>query len=151
MISPTGPALGAGRSRLVAHFKDGQISKGFSRDFDPAADSFHMVRSAGGITESRQIRLDELKALFHVKSWGRKDKHLNGVTGGFNDPPPRAWQRGAIKTVVEFYDGEKIFGYSRDYDPNRLGFYVVPADRLDNNRTIYVVNSALVNIQFLRE
>lgn len=151
MPSPTGPVLGAGRSRLVAHFKDGQISKGFSRDFDPARDSFHMVRSSGGITESREIHLDELKALFHVKSWGRKDKHMNGPQSGFNDPPPRSWQRGAIKTVLEFYDGEKVFGYSRDYDPNRPGFYVVPADRLDNNRTIYVVNSALVNIQLLRE
>jgi hypothetical protein len=151
MNSLTGPALGAGRSRLVAHFRDGQISKGFSRDFDPTRDHFHMVRSSGGITESREIRLDELKALFHVKTGGRKDQHLNETPIGFNDPPPRAWQRGAIKTVLEFYDGEKIFGYSRDYDPNRRGFYVVPADRQDNNRTIYVVNSALINIQFLRE
>jgi len=56
-----------------------------------------------------------------------------------------------VKTVIEFYDGEKIFGYSLDYDPNRQGFYVVPADPADNNRTIYVVHSALVNIQFVRE
>ncbi len=56
-----------------------------------------------------------------------------------------------VKTVLEFYDGEKIFCYSRDYDPERKGFYALPADPEDNNNKIYVVNSSLVNIQFLRE
>ena len=56
-----------------------------------------------------------------------------------------------VKTVLEFYDGEKIFGYSLDYDPNRKGFYVLPADPKDNNRKIFVLTSSLVNIQFLRE
>ena len=151
MTTPVAPTLGAGSAKLVAHFKDGQISKGFSRDFDPGGTSFHLFRKEGEITESRQISVDDLKALFHVKTWGRKDKHLNHPQNGFLDPPPRGWQRGAIKTVLEFFDGEKIYGYSRDYDPQRRGFYLVPADRADNNRGIYVVNSALVNIQFPRE
>ena len=56
-----------------------------------------------------------------------------------------------MKTVLEFYDGEKIFGYSLDYDPNRKGFYLLPADPGDNNRKIFVLTSSLVNIQFLRE
>ena len=56
-----------------------------------------------------------------------------------------------VKTVLEFYDGEKIFGYSLDYDPNRKGFYLLPADPGDNNRKIFVLTSSLVNIQFLRE
>ena len=150
MTVPTAPILGAGSAKLVAHFKDGQISKGFSRDFDPTGNSFHLFRKEGEITESRQISVDDLKALFHVKTWGRKDKHLNHTHDGFVDPPPRGWQRDAIKTVLEFFDGETIYGYSRDYDPGRRGFLLVPADRMDNTRGTYVVNSALVNLQFLR-
>jgi hypothetical protein len=128
------------------------VTKGFSRDFDPARDSFHLVRREGQVAASQEIRLEDLKALFHVKTWGRKDKHT-GMAAGF--PAAKRASKGGggplVTTVIEFYDGEKIFGYSLDYDPNRQGFYVVPADPTDNNRTIYVVHSALVNIQFVRE
>jgi hypothetical protein len=137
--------------KLVAHHKDAQINKGFSIDLDPARDSFYLVRREGEIATSRQIRLEELKALFHVKTWGREDRH-RGREPGF---PPREAGRPAepsyVKTVLEFYDGEKIFCYSRDYEPTRQGFYVLPADPEDNNRKIYVVNSSLVGIQLMRE
>jgi len=110
------------------------------------------VRREGQVASSQEIRLEDLKALFHVKTWGRKDKHA-GLMAGF--PAARRASKGStrvrVKTVLEFYDGEKIFGYSLDYDPSRQGFYVVPADPGDNNRTIYVVHSSLVNIQFVRE
>ena len=56
-----------------------------------------------------------------------------------------------MRTVLEFYDGEKIFCYSRDYEPDRRGFYVLPADPEDNNHKIYVVNSSLIGIQLMRE
>jgi len=152
IVSPRGGRPG-GTEKLVAHFKDGQVAKGFSRDFEPGRDSFHLVRRDGEVAASQEIRLEELKALFHVKTWGRKDKHVGQDSSGF--PPEPAAVRppdpSFVKTVLEFYDGEKIFGYSTDYDPNRRGFYVHPADPADNNRRIYVVNSSLVNIQFLRE
>jgi hypothetical protein len=137
---------------LVAHFKDGQISKGFSRDFDPSRESFHMVRRDGEVATSQEIRLDDLKALFHVKSWGREDRH-RGRQAGFPDDVAVNGQEGVqpIKTMLEFYDGERIFGYSLDYDPGRRGFYVLPADPEDNNQKIFVLNSSLVNIQIFRE
>ncbi len=101
---------------------------------------------------SQEIRLDDLKALFHVKTWGRKDKHKGSVPG-FPEGSGAVKAPGSsfVKTVLEFYDGEKIFGYSLDYDPNRRGFYLLPADPKDNNRKIFVLTSSLVNIQFLRE
>lgn len=142
-----------GNAKLVAHFKDGQIAKGFSRDFDPGRDSFHIVRREGRVASSQEIRLDDLKALFHVKTWGRKDRHRGRDVSRFpeepgTDGPPAV---SSVKTVLEFYDGEKIFGYSVDYDPNRRGFYLLPADPQDNNQKIFVLTSSLVNIQFLRE
>ncbi|HXU13218.1 MAG TPA: hypothetical protein VN898_14785 [Candidatus Binatia bacterium] len=111
------------------------------------------MRREGTIAASHEIRIEELKALFHVKTWGRKDRHKGQEFTGFprSRPPARVSAPTLIKTVLEFYDGEKIFAYSLDYDPNRRGFYVLPADPSDNNRTIYVVNSSLVNIQFVRE
>jgi len=114
---------------------------------------FHLVRRDGEVAASHEIRVEELKALFHVKTWGRKDRHRGHDASGFPQAKRAAGRaaRALLKTVLEFYDGEKIFGYSLDYDPNRRGFYVVPADPSDNNRAIYVVNSSLVKIQFVRE
>jgi hypothetical protein len=141
------------RAKLVAHTKDGQIYKGFSRDFDPdRGGPFHLVRRKQGVVSSIQVKLEDLKALFHVKTWGRKDKHMGREGGGFppgdvNRPPEANY----VKTVAEFFDGEKICGFTRDYDPSRTGFYLVPADPEDNNSRIYVLNSSLVNIQLLRD
>lgn len=113
---------------------------------------FHLVHRQGKVASSRQINVEELKALFHVKTWGRKDRH-RGSRPGFPDGRPvrRGEATSLVKTVLEFYDGEKIFCYSVDYDPNRRGFFAVPADPGDNNSKIFVVNSSLVNIQFLRD
>ena len=139
------------KGKLVAHFKNGQITKGFSRDFDPGREAFHLVRREGKVATSREIQVEDLKALFHVKTWGRKDRHRGRLPGFPERDDAKREGQAPIKTVLEFYDGEKIFGYSLDYDPNHRGFFVVPADPEDNNRKIFVVNSSLVNIQFLRE
>ena len=137
--------------KLVAHHKDGRINKGFSLDLDPAGHSFHLVRREGEIATSREIRLEELKALFHVKTWGREDRHRNRRPGFPDDGRAPVEGVSFVKAVLEFYDGEKIFGYSKEYDPTRTGFYLVPADPQDNNEKIYVVQSSLVNIQLLRD
>lgn len=138
------------KGKLVAHLKDGRIHKGFSRDFEPGQVEFHLVRRKSGVAASQAIRIEELKALFQVKTWGRKDRHLGSIAG-FPDngaSPPAA---GYLRTVAEFYDGEKIYGFSRDYDPSRPGFSLIPADPEDNNARIYVLNSSLVNIQIIRD
>jgi hypothetical protein len=142
---------GGSVGKLVAHLRDGLILKGFSRDFDPARELFHIVRRRLGVASSQEVRVEQLKALFHVKTWGRKDRHM-GREPGFpegdvNRPPDGSY----IRTVAEFFDGEKIFGFTRDYDPGRPGFYLYPADPEDNNAKIYVPQSSLVNIQLLRE
>jgi hypothetical protein len=142
---------GAANSRFVAHYKDGQIFKGFSRDFDPGRETFHLVRRQGGVAASRIIELENLKALFLVKTWGSKDRHFGRAPGFPPGDVNRPDDVSYVKTVAEFYDGEKIFGFSRDYDPARSGFYLIPADPEDNNSRIYVLNSSLVNIQLLRD
>ncbi|HKQ97831.1 MAG TPA: hypothetical protein VJV75_08150 [Candidatus Polarisedimenticolia bacterium] len=139
------------KGKLVAHLKDGQVYKGFSRDFIPGQNEFHLVRRRNGVAASQAIRVEELKALFQVKTWGRKDRHLGSVGGFPEDGPQPPASDGYVRTVAEFYDGEKIYGFSRDYDPAGHGFSLIPADPEDNNARIYVLNSSLVNIQIIRE
>ena len=59
------------RDKLVAHFKDGVVTRGYSHDFEPANEVFHIMESEEGITSSRRIHREQLKALFQVKTWGK--------------------------------------------------------------------------------
>ena len=141
---PSGPEGLAG-DKLVAHFKDGVVARGFSRDFLPETEVFHLMSAEEGITSSRRIHREQLKALFQVKTWGKP--------GGHSDrrkefpPEPSSWP--APRTIVEFYDGEEIWGYSQGYRSEAPAFFLLPADPEDNNARIFVVRSSLVKVHFL--
>jgi hypothetical protein len=138
------------KDKLVAHFKDGLVSRGFSRDFRPDAQTFHLLSWNGDVISSRKIQVDQLKALFHVKTWGSATRHSERRKEFPREPLRDApLPVSAPRTIVEFYDGEEIWGYSLDYRTGAPGFYLVPADPTDNNQKIFVVSSSLVNIQFL--
>ncbi len=127
--------------KVVAHFKDGRTQRGFTQDFRPDTDSFHLLPSEGGGIPTT-IRLDDLKALFYVKDYGSMRRQVD-----------RAKQFGGSaykgqKTVVEFKDGEKIWGFAEEYAANNRGFYFIPADPQENNTRIFIVNSSVKQIQF---
>ena len=135
------------QEKLVAHFKDGAVARGYSRDFCPDGETFHLMSWDSEITSSRKIQVDQLKALFHVKSWGSTDRQ-SGRRKAFLAEPALTEAEAAPKTIVEFYDGEEIWGYSKGYQSEAPGFFLFPADPEDNNQKIFVVRSSLVNIQF---
>ena len=138
------------QQKLVAHFKDGDVARGFSRDFRPDGEVFHLMSWDGEVTSSRKIQVDQLKALFHVKTWGTPGGHKDRRREFPPEPETVEVPReDASRTIVEFYDGEEIWGYAHGYHSPAPGFYLFPADPQDNNRKIFVVRSSLVNIQFL--
>jgi len=112
---------GGSVGKLVAHLRDGIILKGFSRDFDPARELFHIVRRRLGVAASQEVRVDQMKALFHVKTWGRKDRHM-GREPGFpegdvNRPPDGLY----IRTVAEFFDGVGNGGFFGEVEGDVVG------------------------------
>ncbi len=136
--------------KLVAHFKDGGVARGYSRDFHPEGEIFHLMSWDGEVTSSRKIHVDQLKALFHVKTWGTPGGHRERMREFPAEVPLEELPRqAAAKTIVEFYDGEEIWGYAHGYHSPAPGFFLFPADPQDNNHKIFVVRSSLANIQFL--
>jgi len=133
------------REKLVAHFKDGVVSRGFSRDFQPEQEIFHLMSDEEGITSSRRIHREQLKALFQVKTWGKPGGHADRR----KEFPAEPSQWPAPRTIVEFYDGEEIWGYSEGYHSGVPAFFMLPADPEDNNARIFVVRSSLVKIHLL--
>ncbi len=131
-------------NRIVAHFQDGQLLKGFTNDFLPAKDLFHLIsegQPAG--TKPREIRVAELKALFFVKTFAGNPPHQE-VT----EAAARAGQGRRIRVV--FKDGETMFGTTQGYDRSRPGFFVMPVDPDSNNERCFVVAAATQEVSFLQ-
>ena len=127
--------------KVVAHFKDGRTARGFTQDFQPDAEMFHLLPSEGGGIPTR-IQLEELKALFYVKDWGAMRRQVDRAKRFASGQPE------GQKTIVEFRDGERIYGFTEEYSTNSRGFYFIPADPQENNTRIFIVNSSVKQIQF---
>lgn len=132
------------RNRIVVHFKDGRLLKGYTHDFTPVKDTFHLTseleQDKGKIYE---VFCPNLKAIFFVKTLsGNKDykekKRFDEVdTSGLR----------GIKIKIEFKDGEVMCGISLGYSKQRKGFFVVPVDPQSNNERVYVLASAVRDVK----
>lgn len=125
--------------KIVVHTKDGRIYKGVTQDFAPDAEAFYFLPAEGGGMPLR-FRIDDLKALFWVRDYfGNRDF----VARREFDP-----ERSGRQAIVSFEDGEEIWG-TLDGPEEGAGFYLVPADRRDNNVRIFVVRSALKELKLM--
>ena len=126
--------------KVVAHYRDGRTLRGSTQDFRPESDTFHLLPSEGGGIPTT-IRLAELKALFYVRDFGFQRRQVER-TRRFGD------QVAGLKTIVEFRDGEKIWGTTEQYTPGGHGFFFTPADAQENNVRIFVVNGSVKQVTF---
>jgi hypothetical protein len=132
------------QNRVVARFLDGRVLKGTTADFLPSKPSFHVVvQSDGGASQSVDVKVADLKAVFFVKN-------LTG-DAAYNEGKAFASDARAAgrKVLVEFKDGETIVGTTQGYQPDRPGFFVVPVDPKSNNDRCFVVMAAVKNVAFL--
>lgn len=132
------------RNRIVLHFDDNKVLKGYTHDFTPLRETFHLISEhdsdKGRIHE---IHCSDLKAVFFVKTLdGNKDHVEKNDFHGVDDVELRG-----LKVKVEFADGEVIRGTSFGYSRNRKGFFVVPVDPRSNNERIYVIADNLRTVR----
>lgn len=130
-------------NKVVARYKDGRLIKGKTNDFSVNKNRFHVELDSEVQVgaKSVEIYVEELKAVFFVKDLKgdrtRRDIYRDIIAGG------------GRKVRVRFFDDEEIIGYAHSYDPNRQGFFIVPADIRSNNQRIFVVNSSVKKIEFI--
>ena len=131
-------------NRVVAHYLDGHLLKGFTNDFLPAKDSFHLaVEAQPAGTKPSEVKIGELKALFFVKTFAGDPSHHD-----VNDAAALKASPGRPIQVV-FKDGETLVGTTQGYDRSRPGFFVVPIDPQSNNDRCFVVAAATADVHFL--
>ena len=138
----TGASAIAGRM-VIARFRDGRLLKGTTQDFAPNRESFHVYEGGDVSSKAVEIQLEELKAVLYVKDFEGNSDHkdeyrFDNVVGH------------GRKTEVTFLDGEVIAGFTMGYHADRQGFFLIPADPDGNNDRIYVLNSSVKSINWVR-
>jgi hypothetical protein len=131
-------------TKVVVKYTNGTVIKGFTQNFAPNRDWFHLTpvdKSSGGTI---QVIVKRLKAIFIVKDFignSKYDERKKYVEG--ENPP-------GVKLEVTFTDGEVMVGSaSLGYDPKRQGNFITPADPNSNNIRVFVVSSAVKSVRQL--
>ncbi len=132
------------RNRIVVHFKDGNLVKGYTLDFTSAKEFFHIISETEKDKPSiHEIWIRDLKAIFFVK---QLDGNKNYYEKKEFEEGKNAKMHG-VKVKVEFSDGEIIRGKSFAYNKAKKGFFVIPVDPESNNDRIYIVRDATNNVE----
>src|SRR5258706_779365 len=131
-----------GWNRLVLRYMDGQLLRGYSKDFSPDRACLQLSPSVGSLDAERiVVPIARLKALFFVKDLHGDRNRVDGQT--FDHAPP------GRKVQVTFRDGEVMTGSTLSYKPNEQGFFVAPAAAGGNNVRAYVVTAAIRHLRFV--
>ena len=108
-------------------------------DVDLAKPACHIRTPDGAIYT---VELNELKALFFVKTLSGDAQHSEGM----ELQPADRRQFGSALVELTFGDGERMVGLTNRATPNRNFFFVLPVDSRSNNIRILVNRSALRSI-----
>lgn len=132
------------QNKIVVRFNDGRLMKGMTGDFMPNKDLFHLVpMDAPTGAKPVDVPVRELKAVFFVKDYaGNADYHEKKDFEHSRPVPGR-------KIRVVFKDREVILGTTQGYQPDRPGFFVIPADPRSNNDRCFVVSTATQEVSFV--
>ena len=133
-------------NKVVIRFLDGRIERGYTADFQPHKEIFHLVVKGEGAGRSLAIKMANLKAVFFVKELHGMDKDRPVVKRDFADLKDQKLI--GKKVRVEFLDGEVLNGITLGYSPQRRGFFFTPIDPESNNERIFAVISAVKDISF---
>jgi len=136
--------------KVVAHYKDGRILKGHTRDFSPEREAFTLQPYVAG-ADAIPVAIEDLKAVFHVKTFEGNRDHGRSPEQVGEIPEPRFQEakNKSRKALLEFVDGERMWGYAAGLDRSLPGFFFFPTDPQSNNLRVYVVRTALKDLVLL--
>jgi hypothetical protein len=132
------------QNKIVVRYLDGRVSKGFTSNFMPNKDSFHLVLlDAPPGFKPLDVHVRELKAIFFVKDFVGDRNHKEEKTFAASQPVV------GKKIKVIFQDGEEMVGTTQGYQTGRPGFFLFPADMQSNTDRVFVIVAATRSISFM--
>ena len=133
-----------GPAKIVVHQADGTVLKGYSQDFSPTAQQFHIRRDAvGGSDPGQRVMMRDLKAIFFVRDFAGNSAYKEQKEFVVGTP------LSGRKMEVTFTDGEVLVGTTTGYDAQRPGFFLFPVDGQSNNARIFIVQTVVKQVKFI--
>ena len=133
------------QNKVVVRFRDGKLLKGYTYDFNPHKKIFHVTEGQYA-KEVIEVPTSLLKAVFFVKTFEGNQDH-----SGPEDFSLESFKNvHGSKVKLTFFDGEVMYGSTNGYTPERLGFFIFPADEKSNNERVFVIRDATVAVETLR-
>ena len=140
-IQPGATPAGGENNLVVARLRNGDVLKGYTRDFFPDRALFHVLPMGGQVAVP--VKTAELKGLFFVRDLLGNRMRNKGRRFPAVDQGPQTGRR----IAVLFEDGELLVGYAQTYGPDKPGFFLFPADAQSNNIRVYVLRSATKQVK----
>lgn len=135
--------------RVVFRFRNGELKKGYLKEFSPFLKEAALSEDITGMVTN--VSIDELKAIFFVKSFEgdkeHREKKSYGATGSKGH-----------RVFIKFKDGEQMVGFlegdvpwghgfflSKKADGSK-GFFLLPVDMFSNNIKVFIVSSSVNDV-----
>ena len=135
------------KKKAVVKYQNEEIIKGWVEDLRPDRDSFILFPLIEYSEEERiEIKFSSLKAVLFEKDF-IGDKNYKKVRTFNVDLKVTPSQR---KLIVNFKDGEHLYGTSHSYGRYKMGFFMYPIDPKDNSERIFVVHSAAESVRLMK-
>ena len=130
--------------KVVARCTNGTVIKGFTHDFSPNKDRFHLIPVDGRSRGTIEVVVSRLKAIFVVRDFNGDPQYKERKTF------VKGENSSGLRLEVTFKDGEVMVGQTLlGYDPKRQGFFIFPSDPMSNNIRVFVVSSSVKSIRQL--
>ena len=137
------PDILASQNKAVVAFLDGRRMKGYIHSFSAQKDHFRLFferDTAQG--EGAEVQMKDLKAIFFARDFVDNSE--------YSAPQELNSQNQGRKAEVTFHDGERLLGTADDaYDPQRIGFFLVPTEPRSNNLRVFVIAKNARHIRWI--
>lgn len=126
--------------KVVVRYFDGTTIRGFAEEFTPGKGSL-IISPDGRPGLHLLVRLKDVKAVFFVKElYGNAER---ADVRGFG----RGASGGGARVMVEFKDGEKLWGLMSSRTAEGAGwFFLYPTDQGGNNEKIFILREAVAGM-----
>ena len=143
LVQNLGQVKASGPVKVIAGFPDGRCLNTFVFDFLPTREKCWFFPSATPYTgEAQEVSVRQLKHIFFVKEFSGQQA-LDGAEF-------TAVAHGRRIELI-FNDGERLIGTTEGYSPDRLGFFVLPANSRGNIPRVFVVNASVRQVKHVPE
>jgi hypothetical protein len=130
------------RNKAVVAYLDGRRLKGYIYNFSAQKDRFRLFfEHDTAQREGTDVQMKDLKAIFFARDFVGNSE--------YTESQALTSQSQGRKAEVTFRDDEKLVGTTDAYNPQKIGFFLIPADPRSNNLRVFVITKNATQVRWI--